>query len=202
MSKVPWETYRLYFNALAPQWDTMPVDEERLAALLDRIPLPVDGRVLDIGCGTGRALRHIRRRIGCAGPLVALDLAEDMVAAARVKHSDESHLHFVVSCAELLPIVSGSCDTVVCLAALPHFREAETFFVECARILRPGGHLAVIHLMSSRELAMLHSRIEGPVSEDILPTREQLTSHLRASGLEMDTYVDEPGTYLLIVRCP
>ena len=64
--------------------------------------LPRPGRLLDVGCGTGRLLRHARQRYPGA-ELVGVDLAGRMLEAAVAATPTELAIRYVHACAEQLP---------------------------------------------------------------------------------------------------
>jgi SAM-dependent methyltransferase len=71
---------------------------------------------------------------------MGVDLAPNMIALASTLHP---HLTFTVADVEALPFADGSFEVVVCNFGLGHFPSAEHAMAECARVLRPGGRLAV-----------------------------------------------------------
>jgi SAM-dependent methyltransferase len=73
---------------------TSPAEQERLRrqsqdlrawtlALLDRVELPVGGRVIDLGCGVGGVLDVLSERVGRSGRVVGLEYDSAHVASAR-----------------------------------------------------------------------------------------------------------------------
>src|SRR6267142_6240249 len=80
---------RRYWNTVAgPRWVASPGFRERrnqesLALLLARLGLIGGESVLEIGCGTGALTVPVAEAIGEGGRLVAVDIAEPMLEAAR-----------------------------------------------------------------------------------------------------------------------
>lgn len=131
-----WESYVAErFDRLAGRFKAeVPDDDVRLRALVQALG-PLDGlRVLDLGCGKGRFA--VRLRAGGAR-VVGLDLSESMLAAAppvdRVRGS-----------ARRLPFAAGVFDAVVAVEVLEHLDTVGPVLAEAARVLRPGGVLAVV----------------------------------------------------------
>ncbi|HQO28733.1 MAG TPA: malonyl-ACP O-methyltransferase BioC [Accumulibacter sp.] len=109
------------------------VCEQLLAAFQ---PASVPQCVLDAGCGTGYGLRLLRQRWPQTH-LVGLDFAPAMLQLAR---QDADAL--IAADVETLPCADGSFD--VWLSSLTvQWCDAARTFREAARVLRPGGHLAV-----------------------------------------------------------
>lgn len=98
------------------------------------------GRVLEIGIGTGLNLRHYdRSRIT---GLVGIDPAAQMHPLARRR---SARLGLPVDLqplqAERLPLPSASFDSVVCTYTLCSVRDPQAALAEMRRVLRPGGRL-------------------------------------------------------------
>lgn len=97
-------------------------------ALTDRAlalcALPAFARVLDIGCGAGAAVAHLRRRYGYRA--VGIDRA----AAA---------LPCALALAESLPVKDASCDCVLCECVLSLVPDPERSLREMHRVLAPAG---------------------------------------------------------------
>src|SRR5207302_9692862 len=80
---------RRYWNTVAgPRWVASPGFRERrnqesLALLLARLSLTGGESVLEIGCGTGALTLPLAEAIGEQGRLVAVDISEPMLGAAR-----------------------------------------------------------------------------------------------------------------------
>lgn len=98
--------------------------------------------VLDIGCGTGSLLAElVERGPGPGLRLVGLDLSPAMLAEAR--HKLPPRVALVEGSAERLPFVAGSFDVVVSTSVYHFWRRPERALSEIARVLRPGGFLAL-----------------------------------------------------------
>lgn len=132
---------RRFFDARAAAWDerTGAGEVEHLtalaAALLHVSPAPE--RVLDVGTGTGEGALLVAREYPRAS-VRGVDLSERMVAAARAKVGldPEGRIAFSVGDAAALSWPDDSFDLVVQLNMPP-------FFAEVARVLRPGGQVAL-----------------------------------------------------------
>ncbi|MDH3208288.1 MAG: class I SAM-dependent methyltransferase [Gemmatimonadota bacterium] len=95
-------------------------------------PSPPEGRVLDLGCGTGAHAMRIARR-GC--DVTAVDLSLHGVRAARERFRREGLSgHFVVADAEHLPFAANSFEVLWSSLLLHHFPKLETLPEELARV--------------------------------------------------------------------
>lgn len=94
-------------------------------------------RALDVACGGG----HVALALARAGVDVdACDLTPEMLeAAASLLAEHDCTATFAVAEAEALPYADASFDIVTCRIAAHHFPDAQAFFEEVARVLKPGG---------------------------------------------------------------
>ncbi|MFJ1760561.1 class I SAM-dependent methyltransferase [Amycolatopsis sp. NPDC088138] len=98
--------------------------------------LPLDGDVLEVGAGTGKLWEYVDRR---PGRLVLTDFSPAMCAQLRqVSDAD------VLRCdAGDLPFRDGCFDVVIANHMLYHLDDPDSALREFARVLRPGGRVAV-----------------------------------------------------------
>jgi ubiquinone/menaquinone biosynthesis C-methylase UbiE len=140
----------------APDFDTLADDYARFrtsysAQLFDAIlrfgPTPPGARVLDLACGTGLGMTEYVRR---GYRVVGVDVATVMMEQARTRFAGEPQVQFVEGKAEELPFADASFDLISCAQAF-HWFEPEAAFAECARVLRPGGTLAIFWKHAARD---------------------------------------------------
>jgi SAM-dependent methyltransferase len=95
--------------------------------------------VLEVGCGTGQ----LTERLASSGfRLTAIDIGASMIAAARQRLAG-AEVSFQVTSFEDLAAVDASFDLVISSAAF-HWIDPEVAFSKSARLLRPGGWLALL----------------------------------------------------------
>ncbi|MGD8603623.1 MAG: class I SAM-dependent methyltransferase [Anaerolineales bacterium] len=94
-------------------------------------------RVLEVGCGTGHWLGLAAENVNS---IFGLDLSVGMLRQAQ---RQKLPLVLIQGRAEELPFAAGILDLVYCVNAIHHFNQPEQFIQESARLLRPGGILAV-----------------------------------------------------------
>ncbi len=105
-------------------------------AFFDSIVPPPTGRTLELGCGEGRVARDLVER---EHDVVALDSAAGLVRHARAAAPEIAYL---VADGGRLPIQDGCFDLVVAYNSLQVVDDMQAAVRECARVLRPGGHLS------------------------------------------------------------
>lgn len=187
--------HRRYFNERAESWDRTSTESERLSEVVSQCGLISGQRVIDIGCGTGTLIPHIRNCVGKEGTVYALDFAEEML---RVLKADTELSSVKLVCADSLkiPLCDDFFDHVLCFATFPHFRDKLAALSEMRHVLKTGGNVAIAHLMGSREMNQFHARIGGVVQHDYLPNGEEMRALLSKAHFSEITVVDEPNFYL------
>jgi malonyl-CoA O-methyltransferase len=129
------------FGRAAPHYDRFAAlqrraGEELLAALRPRVAAAPG--LIDLGAGTGFFLPALRKLTRDA-PLIAVDLSETMLRAARQRAADAL---LVTGDIENLPLADGVADAVFSNLTLQWCNDLPRAFAECRRVLRTGGHLA------------------------------------------------------------
>ena len=110
-------------------------------AVLDRLRLDGDERVLDAGCGSGRVTEALAERLP-SGSVVALDASASMLAEARRRLARfGGRIEYVqADLQEPLPI-DPKVDAILSTATFHWIRDHARLFGNLARILKPGGWL-------------------------------------------------------------
>jgi trans-aconitate 2-methyltransferase len=123
----------------ASEYDRLPVPMTRWGlAVLERMPLEGNERVLDAGCGTGQVTQALLERLP-QGEVIALDGSVSMIEQARSRLG-EDRVQFLV--ADLLdPIPIDPVDAVISTATFHWIRDHDRLFRNLAAVLRPGGRL-------------------------------------------------------------
>jgi demethylmenaquinone methyltransferase/2-methoxy-6-polyprenyl-1,4-benzoquinol methylase len=129
------------FDAIAPRYDlvnrimTFRLDTRWRRRAVRDLKLAPGSRVLDLASGTGDLCIDLQR-VGLIP--ISMDLSFGMLANGRstAPRAQADILR--------LPIPDQSVDGVICGFALRNLVDLNTFFVECARVLRPGGRVALL----------------------------------------------------------
>ena len=126
---------------------------------------PAPARVLDVGSGTGYALRRLAEALPGAQELTGVDAAPDMVRVASEasgigeagevdgttgisERKSDGRVRFIQGTAEDLPLPDASVDLVISTTSFDHWKNQGAGLAECARVLAPGGHLVLSDLFS------------------------------------------------------
>lgn len=112
----------------------------------DLLAVPPEGTLLDVGCGPGSLLYRVRGRVR---QTVGLDLSEEALREARTAlqqgqtATDAALASFVLGDGTRLPFREASFDSILCTETLEHVPDDAAVLSELARVLKPGGRLAV-----------------------------------------------------------
>ncbi|WP_415923792.1 class I SAM-dependent methyltransferase [Streptomyces scabiei] len=184
-----------FFSARAAHWDTrFPDDGPAYAAAVADLGLRAGERVLDAGCGTGRALAPLRAAVGPAGVVLGADLTPAMLeAAARAGRDRDGQL--LLADVAALPLRTESLDAVFAAGLVAHLPHPAENLRELARVVRPGGKLALFHPIGRAALAARQGRRITP--ED-LRAEGNLRPLLATAGWSMTSYADEESRFLTL----
>ena len=113
---------------------------------LDAMNLPRTAAVLEIGCGTGVVSRAIASRDGFAGTVTGVDQSGDFIEVARTLAANDAagdRVQFAVGDAYHLDFPAASFDAAIAHTLVSHVGDPLAVLEEAARVVRPGGCVAV-----------------------------------------------------------
>ncbi|MEU4797609.1 class I SAM-dependent methyltransferase [Streptomyces sp. NPDC023327] len=184
-----------FFTARAADWDArFPDDGPAYRAAVAELGLRPGARVLDAGCGTGRALPPLREAVGPTGVVLGADLTPAMLEAARRAGRDRAG-QLLLADVEHLPLRTGSFDAVFGAGLISHLPRPAEDLRELRRVMRPGGLLALFHPIGRAALAARQGR---QITPDDLRAEARLGPLLAGSGWRMTSYVDEDARFLAL----
>ncbi|MET8329844.1 methyltransferase domain-containing protein [Streptomyces sp. NPDC005181] len=182
-----------FFTARAADWDTrFPDDGPAYAVAVEALGLRPGDAALDAGCGTGRALPALRDAVGPRGTVLGADLTPAMLRAAVRAGRDRSGRLLLADVARL-PLRTASLDAVFGAGLISHLSHPGPDLAELARVVRPGGQLALFHPIGRAALAARHGR---RITDDDLRAEPNLRPLLARSGWRLDSYIDEDARFL------
>ncbi|MEU9560039.1 class I SAM-dependent methyltransferase [Streptomyces fumanus] len=184
-----------FFTARAADWDRkFPDDGPAYAAAVAELGLRPGDRVLDAGCGTGRALTPLRAAVGASGVVLGADLTPAMLREA-VRAGRERDGWLLLADVAALPLRTGSLDAVFAAGLIAHLPDPAGNLRELARVVRPGGSLALFHPLGRAALAARQGR---RITPDDLRAEPHLRPLLAGSGWRLTWYVDEDARFLAL----
>lgn len=184
-----------FFTARAARWDArFPDDGPAYAAAVAELGLREGERVLDAGCGTGRALTPLRAAVGASGVVLGADLTPAMLEAA-VRAGRDRDGRLVLADVGRLPLRTASLDAVFAAGLVAHLSNPAENLRELARVVRPGGTLALFHPIGRAALAARQGR---QITPEDLRAEATLRPLLAGSGWRMTSYADEDARFLAL----
>ena len=186
------EDARRAYNRLSRWYDALanasegPLRDRGLAVLGAR---PGD-RVLEIGFGTGHGLLRLAECVGASGFVAGVDISDGMAALAGrrlVEAGQGGPILVTVADGPYLPYGAAGFDAVFMSFTLELFDTPRLpeVLASCRRVLRPGGRLVVVALVSDGDDAgvavklyeMAHRRLPRWVDCRPIPLRRLLAAH-------------------------
>ena len=115
------------------------------AATVSRLPLTAGHTVLDLCCGAGASAIPAARRVGPAGRVLGIDVAEPLLEIARTRAARDglANVGFRYGDAPRTALSDGSFDAVICVFGVFFAPDMAGFVAEMRRLVRPGGVLAI-----------------------------------------------------------
>jgi ubiquinone/menaquinone biosynthesis C-methylase UbiE len=163
---------------------TGPGTEEEHRIALEALELAPGDRVLDVACGPGNFTRTFATAVGDDGLVVGLDASATMLEVA-VRETSQSNVAYLRGDAADLPFHDASFDAVCCFAALYFIEEPWRALEEIARVLAPGGRVALLTSCARGPLpAGTIDAVIRSLSGVRIFDRDELTGALAASGIE------------------
>ena len=165
------------WNAETAEWYAENYGEyatNRLA--VDALEIARDATIVDVGCGTGAALRHAAG-VATDGRLIGVDPVERMIEIARERlrgHVAEERIDLRLGAASALPVEDGRADIVFAFDSFDHWQDQSAGLAEIRRVLAPGGHLVVVKDLAVPDAAESRSQfLELAGEEGFAIDREQ-----------------------------
>jgi arsenite methyltransferase len=156
---------------------------------LDLAALQSGQAVLDLGSGSGADVFCAAVLVGESGHVVGVDITDEQLAkAARLRDREGfSQVRFVEAHIEELPFDDASFDAVLSNGVINLSPAKGRVFAEAARVLRPGGRLAIADIVSGRPLKE-HTRRDvelwAACIAGAIPRRNYLEA-IEAQGLQV-----------------
>jgi len=189
-----------FFDSIAGQWDGWQDLEEltrKLDAVLETLGIDPSATVLDLGCGTGNlTIALLNGRLGPTGRIAAVDISEKMLELARRKVTD-TRVAWHCAAADQLPLEDGAIDHVICFSAWPHFHDPLEAVRELRRVLRGGGYLHILHLISRADVNRIHADAHPSVRQDILIPACETADLLTKNRFGIVTMTDDDQCYMI-----
>ena len=183
MSTNAW--YRLRYTLQAPLYDRVARFDEERRRSVELLALRPAEKVLVLGAGTGADLPFLPPTVD----VLATDLTPAMLEQARARVRPGIELR--VMDAHHLDLPAGSFDAAILHMVLEVFRDPARCLAEAARVLRPGGRIAVF------DKFLPDGRPPGPLRRTAL---KLLNLVFTSTDRRMDDILAAAGTTLAVER--
>jgi len=135
------------YNSAADSFDAPPLAfwERTGRRAVERLALRRGARVLDVCCGTGASALPAARAVGPEGSVLAVDLAEGLLARGRAKAAAAGlrNVEFRRADMTALGFPDGHFDAALCVFGIFFVPDMERQVAELRRMVRPGGALGI-----------------------------------------------------------
>jgi len=172
---------------------------EKPGELVRRMGLEPGMTVADVGTGIGYMLPFLSRRVGPNGHVIAEDIFDDFLAAAkqRAQNQNLANVTFVKGTETDPNLPEGAADEVLVLDAYHHFDYPEKMLAAIYKALKPDGKLVIVEYYKRPDAmpggrAMTHIRLDMP---DLIKEVEANRFHL----IEEREHIPN-SQYMLILR--
>ena len=172
--------------------------------VFDHFDIPENGRVLELGCGTGLLWRENLERIPSGWSVTVTDASQGMVQETEQSLLDTRlDFTFEVTDAQSIPYEKDSFDAVIANHMLYHVSDLAATLSEIRRVLRPGGRLyaTTIGLNHMTELRDVPRKLDisTPIGGDQIVARFNLNSGASELAHWFSEVEVEPRNSVLVV---
>ena len=176
-----------YCEVVLPRLCDLSMRNQRLLPYRQRVIGAAEGRVLEIGIGSGPNLPFYRPPVT---EILALEPTAKLVAMARHAPHPDMPVRFIEASAEAIPLDDHSVDTVVTTWTLCTIPQAATALAELRRVLRPSGRLLFVeHGLAPDESVRWWQDLLTPASRYIsggCHLNRPIRSMIEAAGFRID----------------
>jgi arsenite methyltransferase len=156
--------------------------------------------IVDLGSGSGMDVFFAATRVGEAGRVVGFDFTESQLEKARrlAKKGGFSQVELREGRIEDLPLEDESVDCVISNGVINLAPEKGQVFAEAARVLRPGGRIAIADIVSEEQLkesivcnAELWAACIGGAAQ-----QDAYRQTIEGAGLEIEEIKENPYRFI------
>jgi len=161
---------------------------------LDLAGLTPGERVLDLGSGSGTDSFTAAALVGPTGQVTGVDMTDEQRTKADRLRGPATHIQFVAGRLEDLPLPDASFDVIISNGVINLCPDKARVFAEAARVLAPGGRLAIADIVATRalpETVTCNADLWSACIGGAAPESDYRTS-IEAAGLRIHTMREVP----------
>ncbi len=182
---------REFFNKLAHKWDEIAVhNESKLKLIMELSEVKKDGRLLDVGTGTGALIKQLLSTLPKS--ITAVDLSDKMIEIASSRYQDE-RVEFINI--DVFELTDKGFDYIFLYSVYPHFTDKAAIFEHLHKLAAPYGKIIIAHSESKEKINEIHSK-SSSVAEHILPAGEATAAEM-TKWFEVDKIIDSEELYYI-----
>ena len=119
-------------------------DPKQYKPIFDLLAVQEGETILDVGCGTGGAVRALAPQVGQRGQVIGIDASATMIAEAEKRSAGLTlPIEYRVADAHALPFADNSFDGCYADGVFEILPDPRRALAEMVRVLRPGGRLVI-----------------------------------------------------------
>ncbi len=112
--------------------------------LVSLLGLKESQRLLDLGCGTGWAVRYASGVVKDKGQFYGIDISSPMIEKARANSLDYQNVHYFQANVEQLPFENDFFDFIICSNSFHHYFSPDKALSQAYRVLKPRGRIYIL----------------------------------------------------------
>lgn len=112
--------------------------------LVSLLGLTENQNLLDLGCGTGGAVRYAAGLVKEKGQFYGIDISSNMIEKAKANSLDYKNVHYYQASAEQLPFENGFFDFIICSNSFHHYFSPDKALNQACRVLKSRGRIYIL----------------------------------------------------------
>jgi ubiquinone/menaquinone biosynthesis C-methylase UbiE len=141
LNEAKWDKWAETIDGKGFKYEYLRKAQNSLISILD---IKENVQVLDIGCGTGRALGEVAKLTDGKGVFYGVDLSTKMIENAKEHFKNNDNFHFIKSSSESVPLENDLFDIIISTNSFHHYLHPEKAMKEIHRLLKPGGKIYIL----------------------------------------------------------
>jgi ubiquinone/menaquinone biosynthesis C-methylase UbiE len=114
--------------------------------IISIINLQKNSNFLDLGCGTGWAVRYASTLLKGEGHFIGIDISKGMIEKANRNALGLKNINFYKTSAEELPLENNFFDNIICTFSFHHYFNPENALTEAYRVLKQKGKIYIFDI--------------------------------------------------------